>query len=117
MSAAPPPLGRRADLHPILIAFFVPQPHHRSGDARTRNREVGAWLAEMSARLKALCPRHLVSIGAEGFYSNSAEEDETDGNVSESTRRLWLNPAGALLVAIHFLTANAREGRGFLSAH
>ena len=40
---------------------------------------LASWVSEMSIYLKSIDPMHLVSVGAEGFYSSTCE-------------RVWLNP-------------------------
>eukprot|EP00884_Botryococcus_braunii_P022962 jgi/Botrbrau1/934/Bobra.0167s0045.1 len=65
--------------------------------------QLQAWIEEMALYLKAIDPNHIVSIGAEGFYSTTCD-------------RVYLNPgAGKRRTGIDSSPWAAQEGQDFLA--
>lgn len=53
-----------------------------------------SWINDMSAYLKSLDPKHLVTIGAEGFFYDDPATGRYSGNFSHYNYQSWMSQMG-----------------------
>lgn len=80
--------GLRYDEDPTIMTFEL------ANEPRNRSDKTGAavlsWVSEMSAYVKSLAPRQLVSVGDEGFYGDAANPDYPYSNFEGNRWRKFL---------------------------